>query len=80
MAAPAWPTVMVTGHRPQDIPDDVHGWVQDKLNAGAVWLRDERGMTCGITPNHVDAQPGEAGRPAVPEPTPTPDRRLRRHP
>ncbi|MCG5464195.1 hypothetical protein MED01_002360 [Micromonospora sp. MED01] len=49
MTAPVWSTVMVTGHRPQDIPDDAHGWVQDKLTAGAVWLRDERGMTTGIT-------------------------------
>jgi len=40
---------MVTGHRPQDIPDDAHQWVRDRLTAGAVWLRDERGMTTGIT-------------------------------
>ncbi len=49
MTAPVWPSVMVTGHRPQDIPDDAHGWVRDRLDAGAVWLRDERGTTCGIT-------------------------------
>ncbi|MEV1013748.1 MULTISPECIES: hypothetical protein [unclassified Micromonospora] len=49
MTAPVWPTVMVTGHRPQDIPDDAHGWVRERLDAAAVWLRDERGMTTGIT-------------------------------
>ncbi|MET8278246.1 hypothetical protein [Micromonospora sp. NPDC005174] len=49
MTAPAWPTVMVTGHRPQDIPADAHGWVRERLTAAAVWLRDERGMTTGIT-------------------------------
>lgn len=49
MTAPVWSTVMVTGHRPQDIPEDAHGWVRDKLYRGAVWLRDQRGMTTGIT-------------------------------
>jgi hypothetical protein len=49
VTAPVWPTVMVTGHRPQDIPADAHDWMRERLDAGAVWLRDERGMTTGIT-------------------------------
>lgn len=49
MIAPVWSTVMVTGHRPQDIPADAQAWVRERLDAAAVWLRDERGMTTGIT-------------------------------
>ncbi|MFI2663245.1 hypothetical protein [Micromonospora carbonacea] len=49
MTALVWPSVMVTGHRPKDIPRDAHGWVRDKLGRGVAWLRDERGMTTGIT-------------------------------
>ncbi|MEV5819268.1 hypothetical protein AB0L22_08845 [Micromonospora haikouensis] len=49
MTAPVWGTVMVTGHRPKDIPRDTHGWVRDKLALGVAWLRDERGMTIGVT-------------------------------
>ncbi|WP_341719967.1 hypothetical protein QQG74_09775 [Micromonospora sp. FIMYZ51] len=41
--------MMVTGHRPQDIPDDTHGWVRGELARVAVKLRDGYGMTTGIT-------------------------------
>ena len=44
-----WPTVMVTGHRPQHLPRDVHGWVRAELNRLAVKLRGEYGMTAGIS-------------------------------
>jgi hypothetical protein len=44
-----WPTVMVTGHRPQYLSPDVHDWVRFELNRLAVKLRDEHGMTTGVS-------------------------------
>lgn len=44
-----WPVVAATGHRPRDIPAEAHGWVRDKLAAGARWLRDAHGTTVGIS-------------------------------
>jgi len=49
MVADVWPTVCATGHRPQHLDPSAIHWVQEKLTAGAVWLRDERGMKVGIT-------------------------------
>lgn len=49
MTAPLWPQVMVTGLRPQDIPEDAHGWVRGELARVAAKLRDEHSMTTGIT-------------------------------
>jgi hypothetical protein len=44
-----WPTVMVTGHRPQHLSPSVHDWVRFELNRLAVKLRAEHGMTTGIS-------------------------------
>lgn len=44
-----WPTVCATGHRPQHLDPAAAEWVREKLTAGAVWLRDHRGMRAGIT-------------------------------
>lgn len=44
-----WPTVMVTGHRPQHLNPDVHDWVRSELARLAVKLRDEHGMTVGVS-------------------------------
>jgi hypothetical protein len=44
-----WPTVMVTGHRPQHLSPSVRPWVQSELARLAVKLRDEYGMTTGIS-------------------------------
>ncbi|MEV5211364.1 hypothetical protein AB0K35_28210 [Micromonospora sp. NPDC053740] len=50
MTAPVWPTVMVTGHRPQHLrPDSLHVWVRSELDRLALKLRDVHGMTCGIS-------------------------------
>ncbi len=48
MTAP-WPIVVATGHRPKDLSRDQQAWCQDKLTKAAVWLRDERGCTVGIS-------------------------------
>lgn len=44
-----WPSVMVTGHRPQHLSPSVHDWVRSELNRLAVKLRAEHGMTTGIS-------------------------------
>ncbi len=44
-----WPIVAVTGHRPKDLTVAQQQWCQDKLTKAAVWLRDERGCTVGIS-------------------------------
>lgn len=44
-----WPTVMVTGHRPQHLAPDVRPWVRAELERLAGKLRDEHGMTTGIS-------------------------------
>lgn len=44
-----WPTVMVTGHRPQHLAPDVHGWVRSELARLAVKLRDDHGMAVGVS-------------------------------
>jgi uncharacterized phage-like protein YoqJ len=44
-----WPTVMVTGHRPQHLRPDVHGWVRAELDRLAGKLRDEHGTTVGVS-------------------------------
>lgn len=48
-AMTTWPTVMVTGHRPQHLSPDVRPWVRAELNRLAVKLRDEHGMAVGIS-------------------------------
>jgi uncharacterized phage-like protein YoqJ len=45
----AWPTVMVTGHRPKHFTPTQQSWVREELVRLAVKLRDERGMTTGIS-------------------------------
>ncbi|MEU4567042.1 hypothetical protein [Micromonospora sp. NPDC023956] len=49
MTAPVWPTVMVTGHRPQHLPAADHDWIREQLDRIAVKLRDKHGTTTGIT-------------------------------
>lgn len=50
MTAPVWSTVMVTGHRPQHLrPDSLHDWVRGELDRLAVKLRDDHGMTGGVS-------------------------------
>jgi hypothetical protein len=44
-----WPTVMVTGHRPQHLAPDVHDWVRSELARLAVKLKTEHGMACGVS-------------------------------
>lgn len=44
-----WPTVMVTGHRPQHLRPDARPWVRAELLRLAVKLRDEHGATVGIS-------------------------------
>ncbi|GAA0528608.1 hypothetical protein GCM10010172_06500 [Paractinoplanes ferrugineus] len=44
-----WPTVMVTGHRPQHLKPAVHAWVRSELDRLAVKLRDEHGMAVGVS-------------------------------
>lgn len=41
--------VMVTGHRPQRLPDDSHQWAEQELERVAVKLRDTCGMQVGIS-------------------------------
>jgi len=44
-----WPTVMVTGHRPQHLSPDVRPWVRAELQRLALKLRDAHGMTTGVS-------------------------------
>jgi uncharacterized phage-like protein YoqJ len=44
-----WPTVMVTGHRPQHLMTVETDWVKAEVSRVVVKLRDEHGMTCGIS-------------------------------
>lgn len=44
-----WPRVMVTGHRPQHLPPGSADWVHAELERLAIKLRDEHGMTIGIS-------------------------------
>ena len=44
-----WPTVMVTGHRPNHFTHAQQTWVRQALLDLAVRLRDRRGMTTGIS-------------------------------
>lgn len=44
-----WAKVCATGHRPQHLDPSAQHWVREKLTAGAVWLRDNRGMRVGIS-------------------------------
>lgn len=45
----AWPIVCATGHRPKGLSPETQAWCRDKLGKAAVWLRDERGCTVGIS-------------------------------
>jgi hypothetical protein len=47
VTAPVWPTVMVTGHRPQHLPRPAQEWVHDQLDRITVKLRDHHGTTTG---------------------------------
>jgi uncharacterized phage-like protein YoqJ len=48
--AQTWSTVMVTGHRPQHLLGFGEAdWVRAELARVVVRLRDEHGMTCGIS-------------------------------
>jgi len=44
-----WPTVMVTGHRPQHLHPSVQPWIRSELDRLAVKLRDEHGTIAGIS-------------------------------
>jgi hypothetical protein len=44
-----WPTVMVTGHRPQHLSVSARPWVRDELRRLACKLRDEHGTRVGIS-------------------------------
>lgn len=44
-----WPTVMVTGHRPQHLHPDARLLVRSELARLACKLRDERGTTVGVS-------------------------------
>ncbi len=44
-----WPTVMVTGHRPQHLHPDARPWVRSELRRLAVKLRDEHGTVEGVS-------------------------------
>lgn len=44
-----WPTVMVTGHRPQHLDPACHAWVRAELARLAVKVRDEHATTTGIS-------------------------------
>lgn len=44
-----WPVVAATGHRQRNLPPGSEAWVREKLAAGAVWLRDERGCRTAIS-------------------------------
>lgn len=47
--AQRFPRVMVTGHRPQDIPPQSHDWVKLELERLAIKLRDQNGTQVGIS-------------------------------
>ncbi|MFG1846740.1 hypothetical protein [Micromonospora carbonacea] len=49
MTASVWPSVMVTGHRPQHLAAGTEDWVRGELDRLAVKLRDHHGLTTGIT-------------------------------
>lgn len=44
-----WPTVMVTGHRPQHLQPSAQDWVRSELSRLAGKLRDDHGMVTGIS-------------------------------
>lgn len=47
---PTWPAVCVTGHRIKTLRAiGQEAWVRAKLFRAAVWLRDERGTTVGLS-------------------------------
>lgn len=50
-----WPTVMVTGHRPQHLNPDARPWVRSELQRLAGKLRDEHGTTAGVSGMAVGA-------------------------
>jgi hypothetical protein len=49
VTAPLWPTVMVTGHRPQHLTPADADWIPEQLDQITVKLRDQYGTTHGIT-------------------------------
>lgn len=44
-----WPTVMITGHRPKGLPPTSLSWVEAEVSRVAAKLRDEFGMTDGLS-------------------------------
>ncbi len=44
-----WPTVMVTGHRPQHLHPTVRPWVRSELDRLVLKLRDDHGMTTALS-------------------------------
>jgi len=44
-----WPTVMVTGHRPQHLHPSIRPWVRSELERLALKFRDEYGTQVGIS-------------------------------
>jgi hypothetical protein len=44
-----WPTVALTGHRPQHLSAPARDWVRTELDRLAIKLRDDCGMTVGIS-------------------------------
>lgn len=44
-----WTSVCATGHRPQHLPREVHGWVRDELYRICARLRDEHGTQVAIS-------------------------------
>lgn len=44
-----WPTVMVTGHRPQHLHPSARPWVRSELERLTLKFRDEYGTTTGIS-------------------------------
>jgi hypothetical protein len=49
MTMTAWPTVMVTGHRPQHLRPDVRPWVRAELDRLAGKLHTQHGTITGIS-------------------------------
>lgn len=49
MTGPVWSTVCATGHRPQHMSPGERRWVRAKLPEAVAWLRDQRGMTVGVS-------------------------------
>lgn len=45
----SWPTVMLTGHRPQHLHPSVRPWIRSELERLAVKFRDEYGATVGVS-------------------------------